>query len=151
MFLDVLPVRRLHYKECLVELINQNALDPLVLFNGAELRAELCRWKVPVPAQQPSEADQRYEDRLRQVCGLKSCHCKALVVLYFHVPIFKTWVSFQFIKERVVLCSGTASGLKTTAPPTPSPSSPPAAGAPWYSVLSRTVSEDSQHLLLLTD
>ncbi|KAI7809611.1 hypothetical protein IRJ41_012670 [Triplophysa rosa] len=112
----------LHYKECLVELINQNALDPLVLFNGAELRAELCRWKLPVPAQQPSEADQRYEDRLRQI-----------------------------IKERVVLSSSTASGLKTTAPPTPSPTSPPAAGAPWYSVLSRAVPEDSQHLLLLTD
>ncbi|XP_065132453.1 uncharacterized protein [Paramisgurnus dabryanus] len=115
----------LHYKECLVELINKNALDPLVLFDGAELRAELCRCKVPVPEKQPLETDQRYEDRLRQI-----------------------------LKDRVALTSRVASGLKTTAPPTPSPSSPPeaaAAAAPWYSMLSRAVSEDSQHLLLLTD
>ncbi|KAL7842846.1 hypothetical protein SRHO_G00245350 [Serrasalmus rhombeus] len=37
----------LHYKECLVELINQNGLDPVVLFEESELRAELDRWKVP--------------------------------------------------------------------------------------------------------
>lgn len=58
---------RLHYKECLVELINNNALDPVVLLDGTELRAEMNRWKVPVPDKQPLEPDQRYEDRLRQV------------------------------------------------------------------------------------
>lgn len=58
---------RVHYKECLVELINSNALDPVVLLGGAELKAEMERWKVPVPEKQPSEPDQRYEDRLRQV------------------------------------------------------------------------------------
>lgn len=56
-----------HYKECLVELINSNALDPVVLLGGAELKAEMERWKVPVPEKQPSEPDQRYEDRLRQL------------------------------------------------------------------------------------
>ncbi|KTF94900.1 hypothetical protein cypCar_00025360, partial [Cyprinus carpio] len=56
-----------HYKECLVELINNNALDPVVLLDGVELRAEMDRWKVPVPDKQPLEPDQRYEDRLRQV------------------------------------------------------------------------------------
>ncbi|XP_016150541.1 uncharacterized protein [Sinocyclocheilus grahami] len=111
-----------HYKECLVELINNNALDPVVLLDGAELKAEMDRWKVPVPEKQPLEPDQRYEDRLRQI-----------------------------LKERVSLTSGAAPGLKAAAPPTPSPSSPPAAGAPWYSILSRAVSEDSQQLLLLTD
>ncbi|KAL0200726.1 hypothetical protein M9458_003913, partial [Cirrhinus mrigala] len=55
-----------HYKECLVELINSNALDPVVLLDVAELRAEMDRWKVPVPDKQPLEPDQRYEDRLRQ-------------------------------------------------------------------------------------
>ncbi len=39
---------RVHYKECLVELINNNALDPVVLLDGVELRAEMDRWKVPV-------------------------------------------------------------------------------------------------------
>lgn len=111
-----------HYKECLVELINSNALDPVVLLGGAELKAEMERWKVPVPEKQPSEPDQRYEDRLRQI-----------------------------LKERVSLTSGAAPGLKAAAPPTPSPASPPAAGAPWYSIMSRAVSEDSQQLLLLTD
>ncbi|XP_051552986.1 uncharacterized protein si:dkey-181m9.8 [Myxocyprinus asiaticus] len=112
----------LHYKECLVELINKNGLDPVALLDSAELRAELDRWKVPVPEKQPLEADLRYEDRLRQI-----------------------------LKERVVLTSGAAPGLKLAAPPTPSPSSPPAAGAPWYSVLIRAVPEDSQQLLLLSD
>ncbi|XP_048020218.1 uncharacterized protein si:dkey-181m9.8 [Megalobrama amblycephala] len=112
----------LHYKECLVELINNNALDPVVLLDGTELRAEMNRWKVPVPDKQPVEPDQRYEDRLRQI-----------------------------LKERVGLTSGAALGLKTAAPPTPSPSSPPAAEAPWYSILNRAVPEDSQQLLLLTD
>ncbi|KAL0200725.1 hypothetical protein M9458_003912, partial [Cirrhinus mrigala] len=60
-------------------------------------------------------------------------------------------VSFQILKERVRLTSGAAPGLRAAAPPTPSPSSPPAAGAPWYSILSRAVPEDSQQLLLLTD
>ncbi|XP_042629901.1 uncharacterized protein LOC109065048 [Cyprinus carpio] len=110
-----------HYKECLVELINNNALDPVVLLGGAELKAEMDRWKVPVPEKQPLEPDQRYEDRLRQI-----------------------------LKEKVSLTSGAAPGL-AAAPPTPSPASPPAAGAPWYSILSRAVPEDSQQLLLLTD
>lgn len=60
-------------------------------------------------------------------------------------------MSPQILKERVGLTSGAALGLKTAAPPTPSPSSPPAAGAPWYSILNRAVPEDSQQLLLLTD
>lgn len=112
----------LHYKEVLVELINSNGLDPVVLLDGAELRAEMDRWKVPLPERHPLEPDQRYDDRLRQI-----------------------------LKERLVLGSGAAPGLKAAAPPTPSPSSPPEAGAPWYSILNRAVSEDSQQLLLLTD
>ncbi|KAI4874674.1 hypothetical protein NFI96_034602, partial [Prochilodus magdalenae] len=114
----------LHYKECLVELINQNGLDPVVLFEEPELRAELDRWKVPIPEKQPH--DRFYNERLRQI-----------------------------LTERVGLTRTAASGLKPQAPPTPSPSpsSPPAAVAPWYSLLnpSRAVSEDSQLLLLLND
>lgn len=58
---------RIHYKECLVELINQNHLDPVVLLEGPELRAELDRWKIPVPEKQPSESERVYKERLRQV------------------------------------------------------------------------------------
>lgn len=58
---------RLHYKECLVDVINQNRLDPVVLFEGPELRAELDRWKIPVPEKQPAESEKLYKERLRQV------------------------------------------------------------------------------------
>lgn len=58
---------RVHYKECLVELINQNRLDPVVLLEGPELRAELDRWKIPVPERQSLESDKLYNQRLRQV------------------------------------------------------------------------------------
>ncbi|TRY84160.1 hypothetical protein DNTS_026055, partial [Danionella cerebrum] len=57
----------------------------------------------------------------------------------------------QQLKEQVVLTSCAAPDLNKAAPPTPSPSSPPTAGQPWYSVLYRPVAEDSQHLLLLSD
>ncbi|KAL7851635.1 hypothetical protein AOLI_G00219910 [Acnodon oligacanthus] len=116
----------LHYKECLVELINHNGLDPVVLFEESELRAELDRWKVPIPDKHPHESERLYNEHLRQI-----------------------------LMERVGLTRAAAPGLKPLAPPTPSPSpsSPPAAGAPWYSVLnpSRSVPEDSQLLLLLND
>ncbi|XP_053544638.1 uncharacterized protein si:dkey-181m9.8 isoform X2 [Ictalurus punctatus] len=116
----------LHYKECLVELINQNRLDPAVLLEGPELRAELDRWKIPVPEKQPLESDKTYKERLRQM-----------------------------LIQRVGLTASVASMSNPAAPPTPSPSptSPPLAAAPWYSVLNpgRTKAEDSQLLLLLND
>ncbi|XP_066508462.1 uncharacterized protein [Hoplias malabaricus] len=116
----------LHYKECLVELINQNGLDPVVLLDEPELRAELDRWKIPIPVKQPLESERLYNERLRQI-----------------------------LKERAGLSRVAAAGLQPPAPltPSPSPSSPPVAGAPWYSVLNpnRAVPEDSQLLLLLHD
>lgn len=50
-----------------MELINQNRLDPVVLFEGPELRAELDRWRIPVPEKQSLESDKIYKERLRQV------------------------------------------------------------------------------------
>ncbi|KAG9355947.1 hypothetical protein JZ751_000791 [Albula glossodonta] len=55
-----------HYKECLVELINQHHLDPVVLFGRAEMVAELQRWKHPVPHTNPQEAEAEYLERLRK-------------------------------------------------------------------------------------
>ncbi|XP_035384212.1 uncharacterized protein si:dkey-181m9.8 [Electrophorus electricus] len=116
----------LHYKECLVELINQNRLDPVVLLDGSELQAELGRWKIPVPEKQPLESDKLYKERLKQI-----------------------------LRERVGLIGGATPGLRPAGPPTPSPSptSPPAAVAPWYSVLhpGRGGPDDTQLLLLLND
>ncbi|TUE19849.1 E3 ubiquitin-protein ligase RNF31 [Bagarius yarrelli] len=116
----------LHYKECLVELINQNRLDPVVLLEGTELRAELDRWKIPVPDKHSLESDKLYKERLRQI-----------------------------LIERVSLTSSVSSRSNSAAPPTPSPSptSPMLAAAPWYSVLNpgRAKAEDSQLLLMLND
>ncbi|MCI4390533.1 hypothetical protein PGIGA_G00123640 [Pangasianodon gigas] len=116
----------LHYKECLVELINQNRLDPVVLLEGPELRAELDRWKIPAPEKQPLESDKMYHERLRQM-----------------------------LIERVGLATSVTLRSNPAAPPTPSPSptSPMLAAAPWYSVLNpgRAKAEDSQLLLLLND
>ncbi|XP_029109576.1 uncharacterized protein LOC108937533 isoform X1 [Scleropages formosus] len=57
----------LHYKECLVELINKNRLDPAELYNRAEMEAELQRWKIAVPRACPQEPEEVYLQRLRQV------------------------------------------------------------------------------------
>ncbi|XP_062843862.1 E3 ubiquitin-protein ligase RNF31 [Trichomycterus rosablanca] len=116
----------LHFKECLVELINQNRLDPVVLLDENELRVELGRWKVPVPEKEPLETEKLYKKRLKQI-----------------------------LIEKVPLTGRAVLGVNPAASPTPSPSptSPMPAGAPWYSMLnpSRAKAEDSQLLLLLND
>ncbi|XP_041847962.1 E3 ubiquitin-protein ligase RNF31-like isoform X2 [Melanotaenia boesemani] len=65
----VLPEYRgycqLHYKECLVELINRCRADPVVLFSPAEMEAELQRWHITVPNRKPDEPEPLYAHRLR--------------------------------------------------------------------------------------
>ncbi|KAM3605454.1 uncharacterized protein V6R79_025843 [Siganus canaliculatus] len=56
-----------HYKERLVELINRCYGDPAVLFSPAEMKAELQRWHVAVPARKPDEPEQLYAQRLRMI------------------------------------------------------------------------------------
>ncbi|TKS79213.1 E3 ubiquitin-protein ligase RNF31 [Collichthys lucidus] len=56
---------QLHYKECLVELINRCRADPAVLFSPAEMMAELQRWHVAVPTRKPEEPEPLYVHRLR--------------------------------------------------------------------------------------
>ncbi|KAG7219153.1 hypothetical protein INR49_006312 [Caranx melampygus] len=58
---------QLHYKERLVELINRCRADPAVLFNPAEMIAELKRWHVAVPTRKPDESEPLYAHRLRLV------------------------------------------------------------------------------------
>ncbi|KAJ8272732.1 hypothetical protein GJAV_G00092810 [Gymnothorax javanicus] len=55
-----------HYKECLVELINQKQLDPAALYDRAELVSELQRWRVQVPLEHSQEHEPEYLQRLRQ-------------------------------------------------------------------------------------
>ncbi|XP_041805183.1 E3 ubiquitin-protein ligase RNF31 isoform X2 [Chelmon rostratus] len=55
---------QLHYKERLVELINRCRADPAVLFNSAEMKAELQRWHVVVPTRKPDEPESQYAQRL---------------------------------------------------------------------------------------
>lgn len=63
---------RLHYKECLVELINRCRADPAVLFSPAEMMAELQRWHVAVPTRKPEEPEPLYMHRLRMVSDIIS-------------------------------------------------------------------------------
>ncbi|XP_064202227.1 E3 ubiquitin-protein ligase RNF31 isoform X3 [Anguilla rostrata] len=55
-----------HYKEWLVELINQKQLDPAALFDRAELVSELQRWGVRVPQAHRLEPEAKYLQRLRR-------------------------------------------------------------------------------------
>ncbi|XP_060941106.1 E3 ubiquitin-protein ligase RNF31 isoform X2 [Limanda limanda] len=56
---------RLHYKEHLVELIHCRRADPAVLFDVAEMTAELQRSHVAVPTRKPEEPEPLYAQRLR--------------------------------------------------------------------------------------
>lgn len=50
-----------------MELINQKHLDPAFLFEVPEMVAELQRWRVQFPQQQPQESDQLYREHLKKV------------------------------------------------------------------------------------
>ncbi|KAJ8011103.1 hypothetical protein DPEC_G00054710 [Dallia pectoralis] len=61
----------LHYKERLVELINVRHADPAVLYDMAEMLAELQRWHIPVPPKNPKEPEELHIQRLRQILTQK--------------------------------------------------------------------------------
>lgn len=115
-----------HYKECLVELVNQKHLDPALLFDVPEMVAELQRWKVRFPQQQAHEADALYKERLRKV-----------------------------LMETVGLSSGAPGALKRVEPSSVSLSaSRPPPRNPWPTPQANTaksLAEDTQLLLLLND
>ncbi|XP_054876564.1 E3 ubiquitin-protein ligase RNF31-like [Poeciliopsis prolifica] len=87
-----------HYKECLVEQINQCSADPAVLFSPAEMIAELRRWNIVVPSRKPEEPEPLYAHRLRLV--LTNC-----------LPL---------MKQRCI-SSETSAAAPPTAPPTVNP------------------------------
>ncbi|KAL2097567.1 hypothetical protein ACEWY4_006774 [Coilia grayii] len=114
----------LHYKECLVELINQKHLDPALLFDIHEIVTELQRWRVQFPQQQPQESDQFYKEHLRKI-----------------------------LTDTVRLSAGALVGSKRTEPSSPSIIGS-SVGNPWSSPQTspnRGQSEDTQLLLLLND
>ncbi|XP_015210350.1 E3 ubiquitin-protein ligase RNF31 isoform X2 [Lepisosteus oculatus] len=57
---------KLHYKEYLVELINNHSLDPAVMFTIDEIATELQRWKLSVPEKMEGELAAHYQLRLRR-------------------------------------------------------------------------------------
>ncbi|KAM9459397.1 uncharacterized protein ACWYII_011014 isoform 3-T3 [Salvelinus alpinus] len=61
----------LHYKECLVELINRSHADPAVLFDVAEMLAELQRWHIPVPQKNLQDSEALYVQHLRKTLTRK--------------------------------------------------------------------------------
>ena len=58
---------RKHYKEYLVDKINQHNIDPIPLYGTSQLGAILMRDEVKVPDQQPGEGEELYAEKLRQV------------------------------------------------------------------------------------
>ncbi|XP_062375839.1 uncharacterized protein si:dkey-181m9.8 isoform X2 [Sardina pilchardus] len=116
----------LHYKECLVELINQKHLDPALLFDIQEMVAELQRWRIRFPQQPPQESDQQYREHLRKI-----------------------------LTATVGLSAGHVGGSGTRRVEPSSPSFPgPPGGNPWsipQASPAKGLSEDSQLLLLLND
>ncbi|XP_067831514.1 uncharacterized protein si:dkey-181m9.8 isoform X2 [Heptranchias perlo] len=56
---------KIHYKQCLVELINKNSLDPAVLYSKKEMLMELQRWGITIPNQHVNELEEQFIQRLR--------------------------------------------------------------------------------------
>ncbi|XP_010893862.2 uncharacterized protein si:dkey-181m9.8 isoform X2 [Esox lucius] len=94
----------LHYKECLVELINGSLADPAALYNMAEIVAELQRWHVPVPQRNPKEPEALYMHRLRQILtqevGLKDHKLPPVRVKDDLCPVGPPWSSAQSSTPR---------------------------------------------------
>ena len=62
---------RQHYIEYLVQLINQNKIDPVSIFEGSELIAQLRRMAIDIPERLENETDADFYRRCAQVLNLK--------------------------------------------------------------------------------
>jgi len=56
-----------HYIEYLVQLINQHQIDPLPVYDGSELIAQLRRMAEDIPERLENESDQQFYGRCAQV------------------------------------------------------------------------------------
>ena len=56
-----------HYKEYLVNIINQNGLDPVTIYELNQIKAMLTREEIDVPEQEDDEEEKQYRERLIQV------------------------------------------------------------------------------------
>ena len=69
--MNVLPCvilyRRKHYKEYLVNLINENNLDPFDIMETNDITNTMTRHKVKVPKMDKKEKEKNYMERLRKV------------------------------------------------------------------------------------
>lgn len=58
---------RQHYIEYLVQLINQHKIDPLSIYEGSELIAQLRRMAMDIPERLENETDAEFYGRCAQV------------------------------------------------------------------------------------
>ena len=58
----------MHYKEYLVNIINQHGLDPVTIYETPKIKLMLTRDEIEPPEQEDDEDDQQYRERLIQVC-----------------------------------------------------------------------------------
>ena len=56
-----------HYVEYLVSLINQHKIDPISVFDGSEMIAQLRRMDIDIPERLENESDAEFYGRCAQV------------------------------------------------------------------------------------
>jgi hypothetical protein len=56
-----------HYKEYLVNIINEHGLDPVTIYDINKIKLMLTRDEKEVPEQEEDEDDQQYREKLIQV------------------------------------------------------------------------------------
>jgi hypothetical protein len=56
-----------HYKEYLVNIINEHGLDPVTIYDINKVKLMLTRDEKEVPEQEEDEDDQQYREKLIQV------------------------------------------------------------------------------------
>ena len=68
---------RLHYIEYLVRLINQHKIDPVTIYEGSELIAQLRRMAIDIPERLENETDAEFYGRCAQVNNKRHPHSLA--------------------------------------------------------------------------
>ena len=73
---------RVHYKEYLVDKINKNKLDPVTIYETAQIQRMLERNELPVPEKEDDDTDDQYRQRLIEV---RTC---TYVYVYYNSHVF---------------------------------------------------------------
>ena len=87
----LLDICRQHYIEYLVNLINQHKIDPLPVFDGSELIAQLRRMALDIPERLENESDQLFYGRCAQVfiINLSVVHLTVVIQTKHLIDVFQ--------------------------------------------------------------